>query len=100
MLSFALAVQHPELVAVALPVSGWLPESLILGPKPDAAPPIVALHGDADEVLTIQRTRDAVAKLRSAGYDAELLEYPGVGHGVSGQMRRELYRRLAEATAE
>ncbi len=106
MLSFALAVLHPEHIRLALPVAGWLPPPLWPNTaegkstaEGKAAPPIVALHGADDQILPLAPTVEAVSALRRAGVDAQLIEYPGVGHGVSGQMRRELYRRLAEATA-
>ena len=99
MLSFALAVQRPGQVALALPVAGWLPAELWPDKAPPGSPPIVALHGDNDAILKIDPTRDVVANLRRRGFDVQLMEYPGVAHNVSGAMRRELYRRLAEAIA-
>lgn len=99
MLSFALAVLHPEQVALAVPVAGWLPESLVPSQAPEGAPPIVALHGVDDGILALAPTQQSVSQLRQSGFAAQLIEYPGVAHGVSGQMRRELFRRLAEATS-
>ncbi|MBW2454872.1 MAG: alpha/beta fold hydrolase [Deltaproteobacteria bacterium] len=95
MLSFALAVEHPQVVAAAIPLAGWLPPPMWPSTVPAQAPPIVALHGDADPLLTIQPTRDAVRQLRQAGFAVELHEYPGVRHTVSPAMRRQLYRQLA-----
>ncbi len=95
MLSFALAVEHPQVVAAAIPLAGWLPPPMCPATAPPKAPPIVALHGDADPLLTIQPTRDAVRQLREAGFSVALHEYPGVGHSVSPAMRRQLYRQLA-----
>jgi phospholipase/carboxylesterase len=98
MLSFALAARHPGKVALAVPVSGWLPAPFSVGTAPDRPPPLVALHGDADQILRIGPTRDSVTRLRDAGFQVELIEYPGVPHTVSPAMRRELFRRIAEAT--
>jgi phospholipase/carboxylesterase len=97
MLSFALAVTHPEQIRTAIPLAGWLPEGLRPIRAPAQAPVIVALHGDADQVLPIGPTRDAVAALRTAGFDVQLSEYPGVAHTLSAGMRRELFRQLALA---
>jgi phospholipase/carboxylesterase len=97
MLSFAIAVAHPDLVALAVPVAGWLPPGLWPGPAPEGAPPIVGLHGDADAILRLEPTREAVRALRNAGWPAELVEYPGVGHHVDAAMQRELFRRIVAA---
>ena len=99
MLSFALAVEHPQLIAAALPVAGWLPEPMWPKAKPESAPPIIALHGDADPVLPIEPTRDGVGALRRVGWDARLTEYPGVPHRVRPNMLRELYRQLETVAA-
>jgi phospholipase/carboxylesterase len=98
MLSFALAVEHPQLIAGAVPIAGWLPEPMWPRAAPVSAPPIVALHGDADPVLPIQPTRDGVGHLRSIGWTAELLEYPSVPHRVRPDMLREVYRRVDALT--
>jgi len=98
-LSFALAVAHPDQLSLALPDSGWLPPELLPAKCPVGAPPIVALHGDADARLRIEPTRQAVGKLRAIGCGAELIEYPAVRHTVSDGMRRELFRRLTAGLA-
>ncbi|MCB9702282.1 MAG: alpha/beta fold hydrolase [Myxococcales bacterium] len=99
MLSFALAVRRPDLIAAAYPVGGWLPPPLWPeGQAPDDAPPIVALHGAADTVVALRPTQDAVARLRELGYRVELREYPEVAHQISPEMRRALWALLAEAS--
>ena len=45
--------------------------------------------------MPIAPTRDAVAKLRALGYDAELRAYPGVGHDFAAVMRADFGRALA-----
>ena len=94
-LSFALAAEHPQLIASAVPLAGWLPRPMWPAQAPAAAVPIVALHGDADRVLPIAPTRAAVAALRKLGMAVELHEYPAVVHTVSPAMRRALYREIA-----
>ncbi|MCA9618610.1 MAG: dienelactone hydrolase family protein [Myxococcales bacterium] len=96
MLSFGLAVLRPTQIAAAVPVAGWLPEPLWQAPPSESAPPIVALHGDADPVLPVGPTRDAVAALRERGWKVDLVEYPGVEHRIPTQVRRELFRQLAQ----
>ncbi|MGB1274620.1 MAG: alpha/beta fold hydrolase [Nannocystaceae bacterium] len=99
MLAFTLASRHPELFAAAVPVSGWLPDPLWPKKKPASAaqnPPVVALHGDTDRALLIDRTRASVANQKKLGYAVELKEYPGVGHQITAEMRAELWDLLGK----
>jgi phospholipase/carboxylesterase len=99
MLSFALAVLHPEVVGEAFPVSGVLPSPLWPSswPMGKASPPIQAFHGDADSRVPVADDRQGVDKLRALGMPVLLHEYPGVGHTVSAEMRRDLHAALADA---
>ena len=45
-------------------------------------PPVLLLHGDADEVVPAERSRDAERVLRAAGVPVESLFRPGLGHGI------------------
>jgi phospholipase/carboxylesterase len=101
MLSFALALRHPQLVAFAQPISGTLPEPLwpqtpVLA---GAFPPIRALHGTADHVVPIDTTRRLVAHLRVLGYDASLIEFAGVDHAITAEMQASVHATLSEAVA-
>lgn len=91
MLSFTLALRHPEMFERAVPLAGWLPEALWPSTRSPTMIPIVALHGDADTMLPVGPTRDGVAHLKKLGYDVELRVFPGVTHSVSREMRRELF---------
>lgn len=98
LLSFTLALRHPEQLARAFPSAGWIPPSLV----PDLAdparfPPIRALHGTEDERIPIGPTRELVARLQAAGLDVELVEAPGVGHEMSPEMAAQLRAWLEEA---
>ncbi len=102
MLSFTLAAHHPDQVAAAYPVGGWLPPPLWpkTGPSSEGAnPPVVALHGDDDRALLIENTRESVARQRELGYDVELVEYPGIGHQITLEMRTKLWGMLKAAAA-
>lgn len=95
MLSFALAVHRPELVAAAFPIAGWLPQSLAPeGSPPPGSPPIRAFHGVDDELLPIEPTRRLVGAMRSRGFDVELRELSQTGHAVTDDIRRELLEQL------
>jgi phospholipase/carboxylesterase len=92
MMTFALAVHHPELFAGAVPLMGWLPPSLV----PDALergadyPPIRSLHGTADNVVPLEPTRETVAELKALGLDVELTPVEDVGHYMTQDMERQV----------
>ena len=87
MLSYALALRHPELVSFSHPISGLLPEPLWPSKRADsAAPSIAAMHGDADDLVPIEDDRRLQAHLRKLGHDAQLREFPGVGHTITPAM--------------
>lgn len=97
-LSFVLAVRHPDAIALAVPLSGWLPKELApTGRPPARAPPIVALHGEADTMLPVAPTRAAVEALRAAGWPVELRTWPGVGHAVPAPIRATMRALVEEA---
>lgn len=98
MLSFALAVRHPELVTLAVPLSGTLPASMVPRDGPPAsAPPIRALHGSADSRIPVDLARRTVDTLRERGWDAELQTWDQVDHTVTPQMRATLVRHVEGA---
>ncbi len=92
MLTFTLAVEHPEVVGAAFPLAGWLPPSLMPSERrPETRyPPIRAMHGADDPVLGADRTERSVADLERSGYDVTLYEYDGVDHQMTPTMWRDL----------
>ena len=91
MLSFTLAVLHPEQVGEAFPIAGLLAPPLLPSswPMGKLAPRIHAFHGDADDRVPIAGARDTVRALSNLGFSANLSEYPNVRHSVSDDMRRD-----------
>jgi phospholipase/carboxylesterase len=100
MLAFTLAATHPDRIAGAVPMGGWLPPPLWPGREGAPGPRVVALHGDADAVVPIAPTREAVAHLAAQGRPVELRELAGVGHTVSPEMRTALFALLEELSAK
>ena len=102
-MTFALAVTHPEALAAAFPISGLLPPSLYPSaavssrPRPAALPPIAAFHGDADLAVPTRGARASIAELKQAGYVAELREYAGVAHDISAEEETEILERIGRA---
>ena len=42
--------------------------------------PVWIFHGDADDTVSVEKSRDMVRALQDAGGDPKYTEYPGVGH--------------------
>lgn len=99
MLTFELAVHHPELVGGAIPVGGWLPPPLWPSALPAhrPLPKIVALHGEVDTAVKLLPTQEAVEHLETLGWPVSLRRYPEVGHAIPPVVRRELYQQLQRA---
>jgi phospholipase/carboxylesterase len=102
MLTLTLAVHHPESIAHAFPIAGWLPPSLEPGAYDPYAPhaPVVALHGEADEVLSAGRTRGLMERLSRMGYPVAFETYDGVGHEKVPAMRARMRELLERALRE
>jgi len=101
MLTWAVAVKHPRAIAAALPVAGFLfPEMLELAHvDARATPPIVAFHGDADPVVSVDADREGVRLLEKRGVHAELRVFPGVRHELPPPLRDEIFASLSRALA-
>ncbi len=68
--------------AAILAYSGRLiaPESLAAELR--GRPPVLIVHGEADEVVPVEASRTAEAALRGAGVEVESCYRPGLGHGL------------------
>jgi predicted esterase len=98
MLSFELAVHLAELLQAAFAVAGWLPPPLVPTARPTGrTPPILALHGEDDDLLPIGPTRESVTALQGLGYRIELVPFAHTTHHMSPAMKAELERRLVAA---
>ncbi len=104
-MTFALAVTHPEALAAAFPISGLLPLSLYPSaalssrPRPATLPPVAAFHGASDLAVPIRSARASIAELRRAGYTAELREYAGVEHDTSEEEEAEFVELIGRTAA-
>lgn len=99
MLTLTLAIEHPEQVAAAVAVGGWLPPPLWPASPPDAAiaPPIVALHGTADTAVRFEPTQQSLQHLQAQGFDVKLVAYEGVPHVISPEIHRDMSDALIDA---
>lgn len=76
--TFDMAIRYPELFAAAIPICGSVnPERL-----PAAKDVNFRLfHGDADNVVTVEGSREAYKALKSIGAKVEYIEFSGCNHG-------------------
>jgi phospholipase/carboxylesterase len=83
-LAWMLALRHPGLVDVAVPMG-----SRLLG-EPSAGAPrpgrVRVLQGEADAIIDVQRTRERVEALKALGVPIDLQVYPALGHDFSPQL--------------
>lgn len=98
-LSYALAVQYPELVATALPIAGLLPppsrktESTA---QQGRSTKIIAFHGEADRIVPYARAQALGAWLETQRFDYQMKSYPQVGHRIPAPMAQPLLETLEQ----
>ncbi len=99
MLSYTLAVLHPDVVGAAFPIGGLLPSKLLPAAWPEGKPrpPIKAFHGDADDRVPISGDRASVEGLKKLGFTAELKEYPALKHTIAPWERRDVLKAIEDA---
>lgn len=93
-----LAYRHPSRFAALMPICGWvvpdkewkLAAELVV--PPDSGPPYAALarrlrnipiwivHGEVDDVIPVEHSRQAAAAFKAAGAPVRYLELPGTDH--------------------
>lgn len=98
MISFAVAVKHPQTIGYAIPISGTLPE--LLWPQsgaPPNAPIIHALHGKNDRIVPFTLTSRLVTHLEKMNYNATLESYPDTEHTISQEMREQWFALIEGA---
>jgi carboxymethylenebutenolidase len=74
-LAVGAAALDPRIAAIVVFYGG------IPGPLGDDIKRLLALSGDADTVIPIAEDRALVDRAKALGDEAELVVYPGVGHG-------------------
>ena len=97
MLAWAVAVQQPRAISAAFPVAGFLFPEMLDKRRVDAAsmPAIVAFHGDADPLVSVDEDRQGARLLEKRGVHVELRVYPRLGHALPPAMRGEIFSLLA-----
>jgi predicted peptidase len=76
--TWSYGAEHTDIFAGLMPICGG-------GNVEDAEKlskiPIWAFHGDADDVVPVERSRVMVEAVKQAGGNVKYTEYPGVDHG-------------------
>jgi predicted peptidase len=75
--SWDLAVRHPDWFAAVAPICGGGDESQAAMIKDI---PIWAWHGDADDAVPVERSRQMIEAIKAAGGSPKYTELKGVGH--------------------
>lgn len=103
--SWTLAAANPRLFAAVVPICGGGDPQTMPGKLKDL--PIWVYHGDADEAVPVQRSREMVEALQAAGSQrVRYTELPGVGHNSwdpayeSPELARWLFEQRREAPGE
>ena len=103
MMALYVALRRPQAVAGVLGYSGALIGAQDLADEIASRPPVLLIHGDADEVVPFQALGAAEAALKTCNVPVTAERRPGLGHGIDpGGLQlgaRFLVERLAEAPA-
>jgi len=75
-------LRMPTAPRAILAYSGALLAPQSLDAEMTGTPPVLLVHGEADEVVPVSRSRDAETALRAAGVAVESLYCRGLGHGI------------------
>lgn len=78
-----LGSKHADIWAAIAPVAagGRGNQAEMLQRLKDAGVPVMVVHGDADEVVPVEGSRDMAAAMEDMGIEHEYVELPGVSHG-------------------
>jgi len=77
-------IERPDRFAAAVPIAAgdkFIGMDAAERGRKFARFPLWIFHGDADDVISVNVSREVVKALRDAGGNPKYTEYPGVGHG-------------------
>ena len=82
MMAMHVALRRAQPCAALIAYSGMLVGGEILGAEIKSRPPVLLVHGEADEVVGFGAMGAAQAALNAAGVTVTALARPGLGHGI------------------
>lgn len=82
MMALHVALRRARPCAAVIGYSGALVGPELLAGEIESRPPVLLVHGDADEVVPFQSMAAAEGALRAAGFGVQVAARPGLGHGI------------------
>lgn len=76
--TYDMVCRFPDVFAAAIPICGTVNASRLAAAKKVK---FRIFHGDADDVVPVDGSRNAYRVLKAAGADVEYIEFPGCNHG-------------------
>ena len=77
MATWDAVARHPDKFAAAVPICGAINIDRLTG---DIKSAVRICHGDADNIVPLEYSRQAYRKLSACGVNVQYREYPGIGH--------------------
>lgn len=78
--TYDMISRYPEIFAAAVPICGTVHPSKLSALKGHDIK-VRIFHGDADDVVPVEGSREVYRTLRALGVDVEYIEFPGCNHG-------------------
>jgi predicted peptidase len=75
--TFDMAIRFPEMFAAAIPICGTIHPARLAAAK---GVDFRIFHGDRDNVVPVEASREAYKALKAAGINVEYIEIPGADH--------------------
>lgn len=100
MMSLQVGLRLAPPPALIVGFSGALPNAGTLSADPARPwPPVLLVHGDADDVVPMQASEAAAARLEALGVEVLFGLARGLGHGISPEGLNHAASRIREALA-
>jgi phospholipase/carboxylesterase len=99
MMALHVALRRTDACAALIGYSGALSGRESLAEEIRAHPPVLLVHGEADEIVPVEAHPRAVAALEAAGVRVSAHTRPGLGHGIDEEGLRLGTRFLASSFA-
>lgn len=99
MMSLYVGLRRATAPAAIVGYSGALIGADSLATEARARPPVLLIHGDADEIVPFEALDRAATGLKSANVPVQTLRRPGLGHGIDDQGLRAGGQFLQQAFA-
>jgi phospholipase/carboxylesterase len=95
MMALDRVLRHAAPAKAVVGFSGMVADLSAKPPQSGDRPAVLLIHGVADPVVPFHRLAEAGAALQRAGIQAEMLERPGLAHGIDQQGAERAARFLA-----